>query len=77
MKHSFTPNSLVRFIYNEVSTSERLPIMEALRADAELRQTYEDLKIAQGQLPKTKFNAPKSAINKILGHSKSTAVEPC
>jgi hypothetical protein len=77
MKHSFTPNSLVRLIYNEVSTSERLAIMEALRADADLRRTYEDLKIAQRQLPRTKFNAPKSTINKILGHSKKTAVEPC
>lgn len=77
MKHSFTPNSLVRFIYNEVSTSERLAIMEALHADAELRRAYEELKTAQNQLPKTKFNAPKSALHEILAHSKSTAVEPC
>ncbi|HKK77401.1 MAG TPA: hypothetical protein VJ953_20145 [Saprospiraceae bacterium] len=77
MKHSFTSNSLVRFIYNEVSTSERLAIMEALRADAELRRAYEELKTAQNKLPKTRFNAPKSAISKILAHSKSTAVEPC
>lgn len=77
MKHSFTPNSLIRFIYNEVTSSERLAILEALNADVELRRAYEELKAAQNQLPKTKFNAPKSALSSILRHSESTAVEPC
>ena len=77
MKQSFTPSFLIRFIYDEVSTSDRLAVMEALRTDAQLRKTYNELKAAHNNLPKVKFNAPKSALDNILKYSKSTAVERC
>lgn len=77
MKHSFTPSFLIRFIYNEVSASERLAVLEALRTDVQLRKTYNELKAAHNNLPKAKFNAPKSALENILSYSKSTAVERC
>ena len=75
MKHSFTPSSLIRFIYNEVSTSEKLAICEALRNDAQLRKEFHKLKAAQHKLPNAKFSAPSSALNNILKYSKSTALE--
>ena len=75
MKQNFTQSSLIKFIYNEVSTSEKLAIMDALRSDAQLRKEYQKLKAAQARLPKARFNAPKSAINNILNYSKRTALE--
>jgi hypothetical protein len=77
MKHSFTPSLLIRFIYDEVSTSERLAVMEALRTNAQLRKTYNELKAAHNNLPQAKFNAPTSALDNILKYSESTAVERC
>lgn len=77
MKQNFTQSSLIQFIYNEVSTSERLAISEAIRKDPQLRKTYRDLKAAQLKLPRAKFNAPKSAIKNILKYSKSAAFEQC
>ena len=64
-------------MYQEVSTSERLAILETLRIDADLRQTYEALKAAQRQLPQVKFNAPAVVLQQVLEHSKSSAVKSC
>ena len=75
MKQNYTQSSLIQFIYDEVSTSERLAISEAIRRDPRLRREYLRLKAAQAKLPRAKFNAPKSAINRILDYSKSTAFE--
>ena len=75
MKHSFTQPSLIRLIYNEVSTSEKLAICEAIRNDAQLRKEYHKLRAAQAKLPNARFNAPKAAIKNILNYSRSTALE--
>jgi hypothetical protein len=77
MMQNFTPNALIRFMYQEVSTSEQLAILEALRIDADLHQTYEALKTAQRQLPQVKFNAPAGILQQVLEHSKSSAVKSC
>lgn len=77
MKQSFTKNSLIRFIYNEVSASERIAIMEAARTDRQLRKELQTLKAAQVQLPRVKFNAPQRTLDKILCYSKTNAMEEC
>lgn len=77
MKQSFTQTSLIRFIYNEVSASERIAIMEAARTNRQLRKELQTLKAAQVQLPRAKFNAPKRALDKILCYSKTNAMEEC
>ena len=75
MKQSFTKNSLIKFIYNEVSTSEKLAISEALSQDVQLRKEYYRLKAAQAKLPQVKFNAPRSVLDNILQHNRNTAFE--
>ena len=77
MAQKFTQSSLIQFIYNEVSATERLAISEALRNDAQLRKQYNTLKAAYHKLPKAKFNAPRSAMSNILKYSKTTALEKC
>ena len=75
MKHSFTQNSLIKFIYDEVSASEKLAISEALSQDVQLRKEYYRLRAAQAKLPPVKFNAPRSVMDNILKYSKDTAFE--
>ncbi len=77
MTQKFTQSSLIQFIYNEVSATERLAISEALRSDVRLRKQYNALKSAYHKLPKAKFNAPRSAMDNILRYSKTTALESC
>ena len=77
MTQNFTQHSLIRFLYNEVSSSERIAIMEALEQDTILRKAFQELKSAQQHLPRVKFNAPQSSIKSILGYNKRTALEKC
>jgi hypothetical protein len=43
MTKSFTQNDLVRYIYQEMSASESVELVQALQVDAALMQEYLDL----------------------------------
>lgn len=75
MKHIFTSDNLLPYLYHETSASQRLAIEDALHSDPVLRQELEDLKAAKQQFPKVKFNAPKRALDKVLNYSRSTSLE--
>ena len=75
MKHRFTPNDLVRFIYKETSVTESLGITEALSEDRKLFEEYEALMGSYLQLPKAKFDPSKNTIQDILRYSENTTVQ--
>jgi precorrin-6B methylase 1 len=75
MKQKFTPNHLVKYLYNENTASERLAIDEALTYDANLQEEYNELKAAHQQLSKVRFSPSSSSIQNILKYSRSTALE--
>ena len=75
MKHNFTPEQLIKYIYRETSVAETMAINEALSNNWELYELYEELKLSYQQLPKVKFNPSGSAIQNILAYSEQTAVE--
>jgi hypothetical protein len=77
MTQNFTQNALIRFLYDEVSSAEKIAILEALEQDRELRKEYQTLKEAYRKLPRAKFNAPKSSIQKIMEYNQRTALEKC
>lgn len=77
MTQNFTHNSIIRFLYDEVSSAEKIAILEALQRDPELRKEYHALKEAYHQLPRTKFNAPKKSLQKIMEYNQRTALEKC
>ncbi len=77
MKHTFTNDLLIKFIYQETTTSETIAIRKALRNSKELRKNYEQLRASYQQLPKVKFNARKSTLQSILKYSKENATENC
>ena len=75
MKHRFTPNDLIRFIYKETSVAETMGISEALSEDRQLFEEYESLKGSYRKLPKAKFSPSNRTIQNILRYSENSAVE--
>ena len=75
MKHNFTLNHLVKFIYKETSTAETIAISHALENDWEFFENYQELKKSFDQLPQVTFNPSPDSIQNILRYSKETAVE--
>jgi hypothetical protein len=75
MKQTFTPNHLVKYLYNETSASEHLAINEALTSDLSLQESYNELLAAYQQLPKVSFSPSESSIQNILKYSNRTALE--
>ncbi len=76
MKNTFTQDQIIKYIYKEVSTSEKLRLEEAIDLNFEVRELYEATLKAITALPKVEFNPKTEAINKILGYSQSTQLEP-
>ncbi|HKK80159.1 MAG TPA: hypothetical protein VJ933_11040 [Phaeodactylibacter sp.] len=75
MKQNFTPNHLVRYLYNEVTVTERLALEEAIAQDYGLFEHYNELKAASRQLPKVTFSPSPGTLQSILGYSERTALE--
>ena len=75
MKQKFTPNDLIRFLYNEVSATERLSMDEALCDNLRAREEFEGLREAYQQLPKVTFRPSSRTIQDILKYSGKTALE--
>ncbi|PSR13160.1 MAG: hypothetical protein DA408_10455 [Bacteroidetes bacterium] len=75
MKHIFTPEDLIPYLYSEATLRERLAVKEALRQDPLLASELEELRAAKLQFPQVKFNAPKRSLQSILNYSKSNALE--
>lgn len=75
MKQKFTPNDLIQYLYNEVSTTERLAMEEALCERPGLMEEYEGLREAKQQLPRVTFRPSSGTIQDILKYSERTALE--
>jgi len=76
MQKETTLNQLVSLLYRETATLETLEWENRLEEDQPLKEAFNDLKAAFHQLPKVKFDVNPSTLQKILGYSRSTAVEP-
>jgi hypothetical protein len=73
MKQSFTSNHLVRYLYKEVTVSERLGLEEALTRDFGLFEEYSELKAAYQALPKVTFSPSKQSLQRVLEYSSERA----
>ena len=69
MKHNYTQNDLIRFLYKETNASETIAIGEALTEDYLLFEQYQELLEGYQQLPKARFAPSSSAIQNILAYS--------
>ena len=75
MQQKFTPNDLIRFLYQETSVADTMGIAEALLEDRALYEEYESLKGSFAQLPKAQFSPSHATIQNILRYSENSAVE--
>ena len=75
MEQNYTQENLIQFIYREKSLTEHFEIENAIENNAELRSTYEQMKMVICALPKILFSPSKSVIEKILLYSRLTTLE--
>ena len=75
MKQSFTPNHLLKFLYNETGTAQSLAIGEALQEDASLRHEFGEILQGYQQLPRVQFRPSGKTIQNILKYSACQPVE--
>ncbi len=75
MKQKFTPNHLIRYIYNETTAAESMAIEDAMDSDWNLYEAYEELLSGYLELPKAGFRPSPSSIRNILKYSAQSAVE--
>lgn len=75
MKHVFTSQDLIAYLYSEVSIVRRLAIQDALRSDPALAMELEELRISKQQFPQVRFTAPKRSLQSILNYSRTAALE--
>ncbi|MEM9338584.1 MAG: hypothetical protein AAGA66_07625 [Bacteroidota bacterium] len=66
MTKTFTENDLVRFLYNEVSTDERLDIEESLVTNQKLQGSLNELMEATELLDTFSIKAPDDVVGRIL-----------
>lgn len=74
MTTKFTLEDLTAYLYNEVSTSRRLNIEDALRADPVLADTLADMRQGKRALPRVRFDAPDRTLRSVLRYSRETTI---
>ena len=67
--HSFTPEDLIQYVYNETSSQKSAAIKAALEADWTLRDKYEEILSAQQSLEKVSFSPRNKAVDNILAYA--------
>ena len=75
MKHIFTPDNLLPYLYQECSASQRLATEDAIHGDPVLQQELNELQAAKLQLPKVKFRASQRSLKQVMNYSRSTRLE--
>lgn len=75
MKHVFTPDNLLPYLYQECSASQRLATEDAIHGDPVLQQELDELQAAKQQLPNVRFQAPSRSLKRVLNYSRSTRLE--
>lgn len=74
MTRNCTQNDLVRFLYREMSVEEHLDLLEELQSDWEMKEEYNLLTQAKGQLTKVAFAPSPDSITKILRYSRKQVI---
>jgi hypothetical protein len=75
MIKSFTPNDLIRYIYQEMSEGENELFVQALHKDVTLMQEYIDMLSTIEQLDQLILEPSEKVVKAILKKAKSTGLE--
>jgi hypothetical protein len=72
--HSFTPEDLIQYIYNEASTQKTAAIKAALETDWSLREQYDEILSAHQSLEKITLSPRKKAVDNILAYAEKSVI---
>lgn len=75
MTKYFTPNDLLRYIYQEMSEGENELVVQALRSDDHLMQDYLDMLSTLDQLNQLILTPSEKVVKSILRKANSTGLE--
>ncbi|WP_291777356.1 hypothetical protein [Cecembia sp.] len=75
MTKPFTPNDLVRYIYQEMSEGENEKLVQALREDGTLMQEYLELLSTIDQLDQLILQPSEKVVKGIIKKANSTGLE--
>lgn len=75
MTKIFTPNDLVRYIYQEMSEGENELLVQALHQDDSLMEDYLQLLSMIEKLDQIILHPSKKVVNAILRKAKSTGLQ--
>ena len=71
MTKTFTHDDLIRYIYSDVSETEKSEIEQALLCEGELLEEYHRLRAIIKEIDKVEVHPSESTIKSILNYSKS------
>lgn len=75
MIKSFTPNDLVRYIYQEMPEVEQELLMQALHSDHALMQEYVEMLSTIEQLNQIRLNPSEKVVTAIKSMAHSTGLQ--
>jgi len=73
MKHNYTSNLILKYLYRETSITETLEIEHAIENDIQLREEYLRIKSGYKGLPKVLFYPTDETMANILDYSSKSA----
>jgi hypothetical protein len=73
--HNFTPEDLLRYLYNETSPSQTAEIKAALENDWSLREKFEVITSALKRLETLKMSPSQQTIDNILNYAEKAVGE--
>lgn len=75
MTKLFTPNDLVRYIYQEMKEDENELLVQALHSDESLMEEYIEMLSTIEQLDQIQVNPSEKVVQAIKSSAKSTGLE--
>ncbi|MBN7814146.1 hypothetical protein [Algoriphagus pacificus] len=71
----FTPNDLVRYIYQEMTEEEQELLVQALHNDESLMQEYVEMLSTLEQLDQIQLHPSEKVVNAIKSRAQSTGLQ--
>lgn len=71
MTKTFTQDDVIRYVYDEISGSEREELKQAIICDSELQDLYKELIAIKRQLDQSMKSPSDKVTESILNYSKS------
>jgi flagellin-specific chaperone FliS len=73
--HTFTPEDLLQYLYDETSPAQTAAIKAALENDWSLREKFEVITSAQSKLEALKMSPSQQTIDNILNYAEKAVSE--